>query len=705
MQVHTLQTVGAASVLLALGAGALMMPLTSASTDTAPPPAAASATRDAAASWAPAPVERDGLTTLATTDGTGLRLHTAGGVRDFVAGVDLGATTPGHLPGELAVTAEDYRRWFDRMDQLGIRAVRIYTIHPPAFYRELAAHNRTHPDTPLYLVQGVYLPDESYVSGGGTLYDRSVDEGFAAEVADATLAVRGALQREETPGRAHGTWDADVTPWLMAWIIGVEWDPEATLRTDAEHADAPAVDGPYFRSTPQASATERWLAKHLNALAVVEARNGRSAPIAFVNWPTTDPLTHPAEPQPAEDQVGVDANHVLATLAWPGGTFASYHAYPYYPDFLRFEPGLQTTLVDGRPDPYAGYLAALKRHHTGMPVMITELGVPSSIGSAHDGPLDRDQGAHREQDAMAINARMLQIVREQGLAGAFLFAWTDEWFKLTWNTVEHQVPAERRPLWHDPLTNEQFFGLLATDPNPLDGAHHVAVPDAASDIAQVELDADASFVRIRIRYRQGRTDRPLSIAVDTVPGGAPTEDSAGGVDPADYRIELNPAAGSAQALVRAGLDPARLDTWEPLPEAGRPWHTQRLITNRSYPGMDESTLETQEVGRLVRGTWQADSADPNSLATWQTTGDGVLLRIPWPMLGLADPSSRTALSEGGSPTTHVVDGIGLRFTVAGADPAELRYTWPTWGPDGLGSTERLKAGADVIAETFTELNR
>ena len=27
--------------------------------------------------------------------------------------------------------------------------------------------------------------------------------------------------------------------------------------------------------------------------------------------------------------------HIAATQAWPGGFFASYHAYPYYPDFLR----------------------------------------------------------------------------------------------------------------------------------------------------------------------------------------------------------------------------------------------------------------------------------------------------------------------------------------------------------------------------------
>jgi hypothetical protein len=50
------------------------------------------------------------------------------------------------------------------MARLGIRAARTYTIHPPAFYTELAAHNEAHPDAPLYPLQRVYRPDESYVA-------------------------------------------------------------------------------------------------------------------------------------------------------------------------------------------------------------------------------------------------------------------------------------------------------------------------------------------------------------------------------------------------------------------------------------------------------------------------------------------------------------------------------------------------------------
>ncbi len=592
------------------------------------------------------------------------------------------------------------------MGSLGIRALRIYTIHPPTFYRELLAYNQAHPAAPLYLMQGVYLTDETALLAGGTLYDQKVDDDFAAEVADATLAVRGALHRDESPGRAFGDWDADVSQWVLGWVIGVEWDPEATLRTDQEHADAPAIEGQFFRSTKEATPSERWMAKHMNALAEIQARNGYSMPIAFVNWPTTDPLSHPDEPHPAEDLVGIDANHVQPTGAWPGGTFASYHAYPYYPDFLRYEKGLRTTVVDGRADPYAGYLAALKKHHPDMPVMITELGVPSAMGSAHNGTLGRDQGGHREQDAMAINASLLRTVKDQGLAGAFLFSWSDEWFKFTWNTVEHQVPAENRARWHDPLTNEQYFGLLAHDSQPLDGAHHVVTPDDDSGVARVQLDADASYLYLDVTYGSSSQTVPatseLVVGVDTVPGGAPTADSNGEVDAADYRIEVDPTASVARATVRSALAPARWDTWEDLPESGRPWQLFRLVTNRSYAGVDTSTLETQDVGVLRRGTWQADSAQPDSLATWQTAGDTVKMRIPWSMIGIADPSTRMALGEGADPNATPIDRITLSLAVGGQSPTTLPYTWPTWTE--IGYSERLKSGIDVVAQTFRELN-
>jgi hypothetical protein len=648
------------------------------------------------ASWAPAPVRLDGLTAVADTDGDRFALHTASGDKRFLPGVNLGSTIPLHQPGELAIEAGDYRRWFTQMGDLGIRVVRTYTIHPPAFYDELAAYNQAHQAAPLYLVQGVYLPDESYVEDDGTLYDEAVDTAFSTELADASAAVHGELERVRQPGHAWGRWTADVSDWVVAWIVGVEWDPYGVQRTDEAHRRAPYEPGRFFVAARGATPTERWLARHLDELASAEAAHGVTVPIAFANWPTADPLAHPDEPNAMEDLVSVDANHVRPTDAWPAGTFASYHAYPYYPDFLRHEQTLYRAQHDGRSDPYAGYLQALREHHATMPVMVTEFGVPSSLGSAHQGPLGRDQGGHTEREAMEIDAELLRLIEAQGLSGGFVFAWTDEWFKRTWNTLEHQVPAERRQVWHDPLTNEQHFGMLATDSSlVVDSGRELARDSGA--LKYVLAQADAAYVHLDVTFRD-ELPEAVTLAADTVPGPE-TE---------DYRIELDLVGRTARAYVRSGLDPVRLDTDEEAyqPDAGEPWHLYRLLTNRALEVRGRAfPAEHQEVGVLVEGSWDPESGDYDSRATWQVDEEReptLRLRVPWPMLGLGDPSSRTALGEGKPVVPVPVDEITLTFAVDG-EQSTMDYTWPTW--NHVGHTERLKDGVDALARAFEDLGR
>ena len=667
---------------------------------------------DPAASWAPAPREVRGLTVVAQSGHGRYALYTEHGDVGFLAGVNLGATTPGHQPGELAISAADYRRWFAEMGGLGVRAVRIYTIHPPAFYDELAAYNRAHSAAPLYLVQGVYLPDESYTEKPRGLYDPAVSAAFAAELRDAVGAVNGDLDRAPRRGRADGHWRADVTPWLAGWIVGVEWDPFGVLRTDRVDRGAPAVHGRYFRSTPEATPTERWLAGNMNRLATLEAERGLSTPVAFTNWPTTDPFRHPTEPLQREDLVGVDANHVQPTAAWPGGTFASYHAYPYYPDFQRHEPALRRYTVDGKADPYAGYLAELRAHHAPMPVMITEFGVPSSIGSAHAGPLGRDQGAHTEQEAMRTDAELLRVILRERLAGAFLFSWIDEWFKATWNTLPRQQPvADRRQVWHDPWTNEQWFGLVASDAGPPNPVGRV-VQESGTGIREIGLATDPSWLHLRLHL-----DHPpkgqLLLGFDVVSGGAPRLPGSKSADGAsDYAVVLDLDKGTGQAYVRPALDPLPLD-YAPLPHgvirATDGWDEILLSTNRSrvVPTTGKRLpYETMDVGKLRRGTWDPASSAYDSLATWQAKGQDVTIRIPWMQLGIVDPSSRRALvprRRNGMPvaTTVSVPKVGLRVVSPTDGTARATLTWDPWNV--IHPTERLKAGSDAYAQALRDV--
>jgi hypothetical protein len=632
---------------------------------------------------------------LAQSDASGFRLFTRSGTKTFLPGINLGSTTPLHQPGEIGnIPGSDYGRWLAQIGARGSRVVRIYTLPPPAFYAQLAAYNHEHPTAPLYLVQGVYLPDESYTEPGRMLYTPAIDDAFTREIRDVEGAVHGDLTRAERPGRAGGHYTVDVSRWLLGWIIGVELDPYGVQQTDRAERDAPYRAGRFFAATTDATPTERWLARHMDTLAALEAARGDTEPIAFVNWPTDDPLHHPLEPLASEGMVSVDANHVLPTTAWPGGTFASYHAYPYYPDFQRYEPAYAKTTWHGKPDRYAGYLLALQAHYAGhMPLLVTEFGVPSSLGSAHDGPLGRDQGDHTEQQAMATDADLMRMMRAKGVSGAFVFEWADEWFKKTWNTEPHQV-SDRRQLWHDPLTNEQWFGLMATDPDPVADVAAELIP-TSGPYRYLYTWGDASWVHLDVTMRHALPHR-LTVEADVVRGP----------EKADYRIVVDRDKGTAQLFVRQALDPIRLDTpTRPYRvDAAAPWHLFEQIVNRARPQHAQGPLlaEYYPVGNLVEGSWDPKAPGYDSLATWNvdTARKTVHLRIPWSMLGLADPSSRTALGPGTPARMAKIPGIALHYDADGQQ-TDLSFDWPTWNYTTYH--ERLKAGVGVLARAYRDL--
>ena len=647
-------------------------------------------------SWAPSPRTADGLRMVAGTDGRQFQLHTAGGDRTFLPGVDLGDTTPGHLPGEGAISAAQYRAWFAAMGWLGLRVVRIYEIHPPAFYEQLAAWNQANPDRPLYLVQGVRLPDETYVKKRN-LFDKPFTDAFRRELRAAAQAVTGDLTRDATFGQVGGAWTTDVTPWLAGWIIGREIDPGAAAASDRRNASVPRFTGRYFRNTPKSTPTERWLAARMNDLAGYVARHGVSQPIAFVNWPTTDPLRHPQEPLPQEDLLPIDANHVLATANWPAGTFASYHAYPFYPDFLRHEPDLINYEYEGQADPYAGYLADLRRHHATMPTLITEFGVPSSIGSAHNAPLGRSQGGHSEQDAMRINAELLRMIKDQGLGGGFVFSWADEWYRYTWNTAGQQNPAGRQ-LWHDPLTNEQHFGLLAMDAQGAPDAGEQRLLDSDGWPARtVTARVDEEYLHLRAKLADSAPGT-MMIMFDVLPGvtGAPMPGSSDRRPDAVFALNL--VGHSGQAYVRNQLDPMKLDFKVPASDRGpapNGWKPVELVVNRALTMPRTGVklpVELQNVGQLRHGTWDPRDDEADSRALWQLDGDDLTVRVPWAMLGFADPSARrVGVPKNGRLTTQVSPGVTVSLTASGTDQAIGPVRWPAWTRPYY--TERLKQGA------------
>jgi hypothetical protein len=302
-------------------------------------------------------------------------------------------------------------------------------------------------------------------------------------------------------------------------------------------------------------------------------------------------------------------------------------------------------------------------------------------------------------------------VRELGLAGGFLFAWSDEWFKFTWNTIAHQQPADRRQLWHDPLTNEQHFGVMATDPQGSpDAVDQVLVDDPEARPAQaVVADVDESYVHLRLRLAAPVQDR-LTIGLDVLPRltGPPPPGSTD--QRADAAFVLDLAGRTGQAWLRTQLDPLPLDF--AIPPEARPapvtgWQRFQLIVNRSptvpttgkrYP------IEFFEAGALRHGPWEPGERDADSRALWLLNGTDLTVRVPWGMAGFADPSGhRVLVPRGATPTVETTPGIDVTVSTAGTTQVAGQVRWAGW--NRTYHQERIKRGARVLRDAYVETGR
>ena len=676
----------------------------------------------------------------------------------WIKAVNLGAALPGKHPSEFPPNDSTYQRWIALVAEMGANAIRVYTIHPPHFYAALRAWNLAHPSRPLWLIHGVWteLPP-------GTQQEKYDDPEWLAqfhgEMRRVVSLLHGDAAIPPLPGHASGVYRTDVSPWTLGYIIGREWEPYSVVAYNASRPVRTSLAGRYI-TLERGNALEAWLAEQCEFLVSYEmTQYNAQRPVAYTNWPTLDPLTHPTETTKAEeiallrargeqsveapkeydnDAVGLDAVRMHATAAFPAGVFASYHAYPYYPDFLLLDPGYSSARSPEGPSNYFGYLRDLVAHHGDMPVIISEYGVPSSRGKAHVQPQGWNHGGLSEEQQAAADARLTRDIHASGAAGAGLFALIDEWFKKNWLVVDFEVPAERKRLWLNVLDAEENYGVIAMRAGRKDSAIVIdgdstdwrgrpvlygsaaARPDLAPplQLRSLRVAQDEAYVYLRLdvggidwshahyqigidTYQRDLGDTRMPVTGTRSPVGLEFVLDIGG--PGATQLLVDHPYNPYRAVVIPGSRPAVTETIYSPPfrsvanDAGR-WDSLVVAPNRrriTRDGQIHPAIKDNR-NRLLYAR-QAD----NSLADWFADSvSGVIeARIPWGMLQLLDPSSRSVLF--GNAVTKEIAGRptdGFRFVVESYDPADPRaggdrlprhassaqfgntptWSWPTW---------------------------
>ncbi len=654
----------------------------------------------------------DEFALVARTAGRGFQVRDGMGrwIPFYMQGVNLGVALPGRFPSQFPTDSALYAGWLDTLSAMNANVLRVYTVLPPHFYRALRAWNLSNPTRPLWLVQGVWteLPPEHDFD------DAHWKSSFRAEMRNVVDLLHGAAELPPRRGHASGRYDADVSRWTAAYIIGREWEPFAVKAYDAAHPGTHTYQG-RFLSADAAPAMDVWMAEQCDYLLRHEMKEWNALrPIAYTNWPTLDPLYHPTESGTAEerewrrragrsitgatleyenDAIGLDANLIRATAENPAGWFASYHAYPYYPDFMLYDPGYRQARSSEGPSTYFGYLADLRRHHAEIPFVISEYGVPSSRGNAHFQPQGWNHGGHDEEAMAAIDARLTREIRESGAAGAILFAWMDEWFKKNWIVIDFEQPGDRNRLWLNAMDAEQNYGILGQypgpatdrpmlggDPGPWRRMPVVQAADGA--LKAIRAGSDEGYLYLSVELAPGALDwntSDLLIALDTylprsgqmaLPG-IPQQSEIG----FEFLVELkNPSEGSIRILpsynpyvganaILAGDDfgqfyrrPATIGV-----ETDGRFAPMFVITNRARFGRDGTFYPAQGYDR---GQLRFGREVESSLADWyaDSTAGLIEIRLPWGLLNVTDPSSRTVLFDGSAQAdgefgTAVTEGI------------------------------------------------
>ncbi|WHY92999.1 hypothetical protein QNK12_05765 [Neobacillus cucumis] len=676
----------------------------------------------------------------------------------LIKGVNMGIGKPGYFPGETAISKEEYMRWFKEIGAMNANAIRIYTLHPPAFYEAFYEYNRM-AKKPLFLFHGTWVNEENLLRTQDSFAKENTSDA-KTEIKNMVDIIHGRAKLAARPGHASGTYSYDISKYVLGIIVGTEWDPGMVANTNSKHPNMHQFTGNYFK-TIGASPFEIWLAGLMEFASEYEATKYHwQHSISFTNWVTTDLLKHPDEPLETEDLVSVDPNHIRAGNQFYAGLFASYHIYPYYPDFLNYEQKyLNYVDKSGRKNNYAGYLHDLLAAHK-MPVLVAEFGVPSSRGLTHKNAYGMNQGFHSEEDQGKINQWLLQSIVNEGYAGGMVFSWQDEWFKRTWNTMDLDDP-NRRPFWNNQQTNEQHFGLLSFEPGYRETAITVDGEEKDWVMAGVESAYKTNNTRLPIKEVRFTSDsgylyyllsfhKPIDLnrqntylLFDTIDHQGQTKVKAGskkvqldyGVD---FYVQLVGQKNS-RMMVDSYYDPfyyqyskqlkmLKQATYASQKDNGV-FHPIRLALNKEQ--MIPSTkkkipFEDYETGVLKFGNANSLSQDFNSLTDVSISKDKLVLegRIPWQLLNIKDPSLKEAMGDiwkGGLQGSVKLNGIRTAVVMLENDTftqtfpeivnGRLQqenaniYSWKEW--EHPAYYERLKKSYDILKNTYrsTEIRK
>ena len=600
-----------------------------------------------------------------------------------IKAVNLTSAKPGSWTNDFAVDENTYLRWLSQIQEMGANTVRLYTILSDTFYNAFYRYNQGRTQ-PLYLIQGTMV-DDYVLNSRYDAYHNEFYETFYQQVKTSIEVIHGdrKIDRNAMKNVGYGSYLKDVSPWVLGYIWGVDWDGVTIAYANDKYSDLAGYNsyqGEYLYTDENATPFETMLTQVGDrALAYESKRYKQQRVFAFANSAVTDPIVYPSAVESMFQKCAfLDVERICATERVVAGQFAAYNVQPYYPDYLRYlededwtEMGLDKSLFasGNGVNTYKAYLQLLNEHHD-MPIVISGLGFSSSRGiSRTEDNTARVLGGMSEQAQGEAIVSCYEDILASGCVGTCLSEWQDEWQKTSWNTT-HSSDSERTAFWNDAQTSEQSCGFLAFDTGKTESICYVDgsisewsasdVVKTNSDGSSVSLKYDEKYLYFMVKKQGFHIDRDtLYIPIDTTQKSGSNYCNNYGLKfdrAADFVIAVNGKTGT-RVLVQEYYELLRakyslqvygfntyLNQYIPDRESSSFKSINMILqlTGISSGGVDGGVAQlapVQETGLLRYGNGNPASAQYDSLSDFMA-GDGfVEIRIPWSMLNFYDPST------------------------------------------------------------------
>lgn len=649
----------------------------------------------------------------------------------YLKGVNMGLTLPTTDLNNPDIPYDTYMEWFGQIAAMNANTVKVFTVMNPDFYNAFADYNEKHTDSPLYLLQGIWF-NETYMETVGDAFgeDGKIVQAFERACKETVDIIHGNSDYTSYGSIEKAVYDRDISKHVAGYILGLEWQPDFVTNTNKNNAERKAYTGNYLK-TENASPFEVFLAQTGDTLISYETKTySAQTPVAFLNWSTTDSLTHSNEPFPEEDAVSVDTEHIKAKPEYYAGLFAAIDLYPYYPEFINYQPEY-VDFIDftEQSNPYRAYLRDLKKQYS-VPVIAAEFGVPSSRGIAHESVTGYNQGGLTERQQGEYTAKMAQDLAREQFAGSMVFEWQDEWFKQTWNTVKYS-PEDAGKRTPNVQSAEQGYGILSCEPGETES---ISLPDGdlsewdkdspvfKNDKISVYAKTDEGYLYLMVKLTGTASpeDCHLYLPISINGNGSIFAGTQGLIfsDPADFLLELNGKNETRlltdsyndlfyyQYAVEKTLFERRQENEKK--NSGVYNQIQQFLSNEIVLPLSGKTYEPKayESGLLRYGNGNPDNSGYDSLSDFYYGDNAIELRIPWYLLNVVNGSEKKMIGDfyqSGQITFTDGGSIKLGAVFAG-DNSQVQMQTYQWNATEKSTFHtRLKDSYQVLQSCFSSL--